>query len=133
MAKFILGLQLMCSHRAQKVEILDWRRIDLCPASLVKIGGHLREVTLYWSGSNPVLRAWSETEGLARLPNLETVNILEVNVSDPVQSQVTSANEDGEGNRVRGQGQGELGNLQDKTVQFMAQRQRQAEDQPADW
>ncbi|KAF5673912.1 intracellular serine [Fusarium heterosporum] len=60
-----------------KVEILDWRRLDLDPTSLSEIGGCLREVNLHWSGSNAVLRAWSEKDGLARIPTLEVINLFQ--------------------------------------------------------
>nr|RBQ96893.1 hypothetical protein FVER53263_04444 [Fusarium verticillioides] len=53
------------------VEILDWRRLDLDALTLRKIGTHLREIHLQWSGSNSTLRAWSEKEGLAMISTLE--------------------------------------------------------------
>ncbi|RSL52172.1 hypothetical protein CEP54_011046 [Fusarium duplospermum] len=59
------------------VEILDWRRLDLDPVSLSEVGQSLREVTLHWSGRNTVLRAWSEKEGLALIPTLEVVNLVQ--------------------------------------------------------
>lgn len=67
----------------QNVEILDWARPDFCPASLQKFGESLREINLYWSGRNPVLRAWSEAEGLCKLRNLERINIVRVDVRPP--------------------------------------------------
>ncbi|KAF4968446.1 hypothetical protein FSARC_4140 [Fusarium sarcochroum] len=57
------------------VEILDWRRLDLDPVSLCRIGNQLREIYLYWGGRNAVLRAWSEKEGLARIPTLEVIHL----------------------------------------------------------
>ncbi|KAK2616051.1 hypothetical protein N8I77_002766 [Diaporthe amygdali] len=60
------------------VEILDWARPDICPSSLLKFGQSLREINLYWSGRNPVLRAWSEAEGLCKLRNLERIKIIKV-------------------------------------------------------
>ncbi|KAF4457029.1 intracellular serine protease [Fusarium austroafricanum] len=60
-----------------KVEILDWRRLDLDPTSLCVIGECLREVTLHWSGSNAVLRAWSEKDGLALVPTLEVIHLVQ--------------------------------------------------------
>ncbi|KAJ3508082.1 hypothetical protein NM208_g15874 [Fusarium decemcellulare] len=59
------------------VEILDWRRLDLDPISLSKIGTHLREVYLQWSGRNSVLRSWSEKEGLALIPTLEVIHLIQ--------------------------------------------------------
>ncbi|KAF3798291.1 hypothetical protein GCG54_00015272 [Colletotrichum gloeosporioides] len=57
------------------VEILDWRRLDLDPVTLVRVGKCLREIHLQWGGGNPVLRAWSEKEGLAMIPTLETIHL----------------------------------------------------------
>ncbi|KFG80924.1 intracellular serine protease [Metarhizium anisopliae] len=65
------------------VEMLDWRRADLDPVSLARIGQCLREVHLYWSGRNTVLRAWSEKEGLALIPTLETIYIVQVEGLEP--------------------------------------------------
>ncbi|KAK2686551.1 hypothetical protein QWA68_014346 [Fusarium oxysporum] len=59
------------------VEILDWRRLDLDALTLRKIGTHLREVHLQWSGSNSTLRAWSEEEGLASIPTLEVIHLFQ--------------------------------------------------------
>lgn len=64
--------------------MLDWRRADLDPVSLASIGQCLREVHLYWSGRNTVLRAWSEKEGLALIKTLETIYIVQVEVTDHV-------------------------------------------------
>lgn len=57
------------------VESLDWRKIDLCPETICKIGGELRDISLRWSGKNAVLRGWSEQEGLAKCPNLRLINL----------------------------------------------------------
>ncbi|KAM0419064.1 hypothetical protein ACHAPT_012003 [Fusarium lateritium] len=59
------------------VEILDWRRLDLDPVSLSEASQSLREVSLHWSGRNSVLRAWSEREGLALIPTLEVINLVQ--------------------------------------------------------
>jgi hypothetical protein len=53
--------------KGAKVEILDWKRPDLCPATIFKIGSNLRELHLHWGGNNAILRAWSEAEGLPML------------------------------------------------------------------
>ncbi|KAF5020073.1 hypothetical protein F66182_7915 [Fusarium sp. NRRL 66182] len=60
------------------VEILDWRRVDLDPTSLSEIGQCLREVRLYWSGRNSVLRAWSEPGGLALVPTLNQIDLIQI-------------------------------------------------------
>ncbi|KAI9369935.1 hypothetical protein BJX61DRAFT_536065 [Aspergillus egyptiacus] len=58
------------------IEILDWRKLDLCPLTLFNICHTLREVHLRWSGNRAILRAWSEREGLPRLEDLERVYII---------------------------------------------------------
>lgn len=55
------------------VEIWDWRKYDLCTLTIVTAAPHTREVDLYWSGNNAVLRGWSEPGGLAQLQDLEKV------------------------------------------------------------
>ncbi|KAL6402302.1 hypothetical protein AUP68_14774 [Ilyonectria robusta] len=78
------------------VEHLDWQKTDLDPQVICQLGkkadhpsfyesdakgnsvgpkNQLREVTLKWSGNNAVLRAWSESEGLPQLENLEAINL----------------------------------------------------------
>lgn len=78
------------------VEHLDWQKTDLDPRVICQLGkkadhpsfyesdaksnligpkNQLREVTLKWSGNNAVLRAWSESEGLPQLENLEAINL----------------------------------------------------------
>jgi hypothetical protein len=63
------------------VEILDWRRLDLCPLTISRIGKSLREVYLQWSGRNAVLRSWSESEGLALTGTLESIHISQAEVT----------------------------------------------------
>lgn len=72
----------ICSetYYLQNVEILDWRRLDLDPVSLTRVGKCLRELHLQWSGKNTTLRAWSEKEGLAMIPTLETISVTQVEV-----------------------------------------------------
>ncbi|KAJ0422256.1 peptidase S8/S53 domain-containing protein [Aspergillus carlsbadensis] len=63
-----------------QVEILDWQKLDLCPAVLQEVGkdwSNLHEIHLRWSGNNAVLRAWSEPEGLAMLEHLTTLHVYE--------------------------------------------------------
>ncbi|KAG5810476.1 hypothetical protein H9Q74_005453 [Fusarium xylarioides] len=73
------------------VEHLNWQKTDLDPRVIcevhpgsdpgssenmpVNLRTGLREITLLWSGSNAVLRAWSEPEGLCRLDGLQVVNL----------------------------------------------------------
>lgn len=77
------------------IEHLDWRKVDLDPETILHVSSkafdqenpgpkgsnedalglnrHLKQLNLRWSGSNAVLRAWSEREGLAMLPGLEKI------------------------------------------------------------
>lgn len=57
------------------VEIWDWKRIDLCSEVIFRVASKAREVNLYWSGNNAVLRGWSEEGGLKRLRELKTVHL----------------------------------------------------------
>ncbi|EGR47699.1 uncharacterized protein TRIREDRAFT_79111 [Trichoderma reesei QM6a] len=55
------------------VEIWDWKRTDLCSEVICRVAAKAREVNLYWSGNNAVLRGWSEEGGLKKLGELKTV------------------------------------------------------------
>ncbi|EXL70034.1 hypothetical protein FOPG_14109 [Fusarium oxysporum f. sp. conglutinans race 2 54008] len=57
------------------VEVWDWNRTDLCTEVIVTAAPKAREVHLYWSGNNAVLRGWSEAGGLAKLPELGLVKL----------------------------------------------------------
>lgn len=57
------------------VEIWDWKRIDLCSEVIQRVASKAREVNLYWSGNNAVLRGWSDEGGLKRLSQLKTVHL----------------------------------------------------------
>ena len=58
------------------VEIWNWHKIDLCAETIAKAAPNVREVVLYWSGKNAVLRGWSDSEGgLAQLCHLTKVTV----------------------------------------------------------
>ena len=79
------------------VEQLDWKKTDLDPETILSIGNkavkeppswkakkskpetkvepQLRQLCLRWSGSNTVLRGWSEPGGLAKLPHLRQIRL----------------------------------------------------------
>ncbi|KAF5650767.1 intracellular serine protease [Fusarium tjaetaba] len=57
------------------VEVWDWNKTDLCTEVILTAAPQAREVHLYWSGNNAVLRGWSEAGGLARLPELGLVKL----------------------------------------------------------
>ena len=50
-----------------EVEKLDWRRVDICTDVIPET---VREVYLYSSGNNAVLRGWSCESGLVKLPKV---------------------------------------------------------------
>ena len=61
-----------------EVEILDWRKFDLCPFAIreaVMKSKHFHEVHLWWSGNNAVLRAWSAQDGLATMTSLKRIHL----------------------------------------------------------
>ena len=43
------------------IEVLDWRRVDLCPETIRRSAPSVQILYLQWSGSNAVLRGWSES------------------------------------------------------------------------
>lgn len=71
------------------VEHLDWKKTDLDPETILHVGSkaetqssddvqplpgrQLKHLSLRWSGSNAVLRAWGEPEGLPLLPDLQRI------------------------------------------------------------
>ncbi|KAI1318151.1 hypothetical protein F5Y16DRAFT_135965 [Xylariaceae sp. FL0255] len=55
------------------IEILDWRKPDLCPEAINTACHNVRELHLYWSGINGMLLAWGGSEGLANLPSLTDI------------------------------------------------------------
>jgi hypothetical protein len=79
------------------VEELDWQKTDLDPETILHVsskaiegaypttenlepielvpGQQLKKLHLRWSGSNAVLRAWGEPEGLSMLPQLQQIYI----------------------------------------------------------
>lgn len=64
-------------------EIWDWKKIDLCSETILKAAPDVRELSLYWSGNNAILRGWSESEGLCQLSKLE---VLHLNYSQGLES-----------------------------------------------
>lgn len=61
--------------RSFDVEILDWRKLDLCPVTISRAAPNVRELHLQWSGSNSVLFGWSDTQCLPKLPLLRKIHI----------------------------------------------------------
>ncbi|KAF5967559.1 intracellular serine protease [Fusarium bulbicola] len=77
------------------VEHLDWKKTDLDPETILHIGSQrekpsaegpgdndpvmesqMRKLTLVWSGSNAVLRAWSDEDALPKMRFLQEVEIV---------------------------------------------------------
>jgi hypothetical protein len=65
------------------IEILDWRKIDLCPRTIREgcKNSVLQEIHLWWSGNNGMLRSWSEPDGLVKLTRLKAIHLHEPKVS----------------------------------------------------
>jgi hypothetical protein len=57
------------------IKTWEWLKTDIDSETLVKAAPSVREVVLYWSGNNAVLRGWGEAEGLHRLRNLEKITV----------------------------------------------------------
>ncbi|KAJ2994552.1 hypothetical protein NUW58_g1527 [Xylaria curta] len=71
--EILAGKKAQSSAQSFDVEILDWRKPDLCPEMIQTATPHVRELHLQWSGNNVVLRGWSEPEGLPRLEWLKKI------------------------------------------------------------
>jgi len=74
---------IVASLKRFDIEILDWRKADLCPLAIqqaCKRSPNLRELHLCWSGNNAILRSWSAPGGLTGLLELEQIHIYEIKV-----------------------------------------------------
>lgn len=49
------------------VQVWDWNKVDICCSTIFKAAPEVREVYLYCSGNNAVLRSWSADDGLRSL------------------------------------------------------------------
>lgn len=70
-----------CLSGFKSVEILDWRKIDLCPETIYKSCPDVVELHLWWGGNNATLIAWSAPGGLAKLRRLKEIYIHQTQVS----------------------------------------------------
>ncbi|KAK4209225.1 intracellular serine protease [Rhypophila decipiens] len=61
--------------RGMDVQIWDWKKTDLSTEVIYTAAPRVREVHLYWSGNNTVLRGWSEGEGLKKLTELRSLHL----------------------------------------------------------
>lgn len=52
------------SLRKFDVRVWDWKKSDICIHTIYRAAPNVREVWLYTSGSNTVLRGWSDVGGL---------------------------------------------------------------------
>ena len=52
------------------VEILNWKKFDLCSDVVWNAARDVKELFLYSSANNDVLRSWSAKDGLGRLPKV---------------------------------------------------------------
>lgn len=58
-----------------QIDILDWRKPDLCPITIQKACPSVYKLHLTWSGLNGMLLAWGGKDGLANLPNLVDIHL----------------------------------------------------------
>lgn len=63
------------SLKNMEVEIWDWKRFDLCSEVIYNAAPKVREVYLYSTGNNAVLRSWSDQGGLRKLEQLKKVHV----------------------------------------------------------
>lgn len=61
--------------RNLEVDVWDWKKVDICTETIITASPNVREVCLYWSGNNAILRGWSEPQGLALLKQLKKVHL----------------------------------------------------------
>lgn len=54
------------------IKVWDWHKIDLCCSTIQRAAPNVREVYLYCSGNNAVLRSWSAADGLASLEKVSS-------------------------------------------------------------
>ncbi|KAH0558881.1 hypothetical protein GP486_004487 [Trichoglossum hirsutum] len=57
------------------VEVWQWKKIDICIETIARAAPNVKEVFLYSSGNNAVLRGWADTRGLRTLKKLTKVNL----------------------------------------------------------
>ncbi|KAI0440206.1 subtilisin-like protein [Xylaria telfairii] len=58
-----------------QVRSWNWKRLDISSEVICRAAPAVEEVYLYCSGNNAILRSWSDTQGLALLKKLRTVNL----------------------------------------------------------
>ncbi|KAI1359651.1 hypothetical protein F5Y08DRAFT_349465 [Xylaria arbuscula] len=61
--------------RGLDIEELDWKREDICSESIRRAAPGVLILHLYCSGRNPVLRAWSGSDGLVTLQKLREATL----------------------------------------------------------
>jgi hypothetical protein len=87
------------SVRDLGVEIWDWRKKDISSEVIYNTARDtVREVSLYCSGSNAVLRGWADTGGLVKLPKVS------VTPKGRARILLTSRSKAGEGQSLRRSG-----------------------------
>lgn len=84
-----------CSHSDEIIETClkdfgvvgwDWNKLDICSSTIQRAAPDVREITLYASGSNAVLRSWSGLGGL--------IELKQVRMSFPFQPRLIVSNFD---------------------------------------
>jgi hypothetical protein len=55
-----------------EIEVLDWKKVDLCSYVISQGAPEVRKLFLYSSGNNAVLRSWSGVDGLTKLESVSS-------------------------------------------------------------
>ncbi|XXH01492.1 hypothetical protein Hte_007852 [Hypoxylon texense] len=58
-----------------QVQVWNWKKWDISSDVIRQASPSVKEVYLYCSGTNAVLRSWSDSQGLVLLKNLETIHL----------------------------------------------------------
>lgn len=53
-------------HFRDNIEQWDWKKIDICSDTILEAAPKARDIYLYSSGNNAVLKSWSAPDGLLR-------------------------------------------------------------------
>ncbi|KAL8306097.1 hypothetical protein RB600_008803 [Gaeumannomyces tritici] len=87
--------------RGFKVESWNWMRSDMCSQVIKEAAPGVRDVTLYWSGNNAILRSWAAEGGLPQLEQLRTVTIIRQRVRNDKSRQGLGEDSSGSGVDLR--------------------------------
>ncbi|KAF1957614.1 subtilisin-like protein, partial [Byssothecium circinans] len=64
-----------------EIDILDWKKADICSETILEACPQIRQLHLWWSGLNGMLRSWSSEDGLAQLSQLTDIHLHQIHVT----------------------------------------------------